>query len=56
MCAHACVYAYGCVCVCVCVDSITMDMMFEETPGDSEGQGSLVYYSPWGCKESHMTQ
>ena len=33
-----------------------MDMMFEETPGDSEGQGSLVYYSPWGCKESHMTE
>ena len=42
--------------MCVCVDSITMDMMFEETPGDSEGQGSLVYYSPWGCKESHMTE
>ena len=25
---------------------------FEQTPGDSEGQGSLVYCSPWGCKES----
>ena len=24
---------------------------FEETPGDSEGQGSLVYCSPWGCKD-----
>jgi len=33
-----------------------MDMMFEETLGDSEGQGSLVYYSPWGCKESDMTE
>ena len=25
---------------------------FEQTPGDSEGQGSLVCFSPWGCKES----
>ena len=24
---------------------------FEQTPGDSEGQGSLVCYSPWGHKE-----
>ena len=24
----------------------------EQTPGDSEGQGSLVRYSPWGRKES----
>ena len=23
---------------------------FEQTPGDSEGQGSLACYSPWGCK------
>ena len=28
---------------------------FEPTPGDSEGQGSLVRCSPWGCKESDMT-
>ena len=28
---------------------------FEETQGDSEGQGSLVCYSSWGCKESDMT-
>ena len=27
----------------------------EQTLGDSEGQGSLVYYSPWSCKESDMT-
>ena len=27
----------------------------EQTPGDSEGQGSLVFCSPWGCKESDMT-
>ena len=28
---------------------------FEQTPGDSEGQGSLVFYSPWTCKESDTT-
>ena len=25
---------------------------FEQTSGDSEGQGSLACCSPWGCKES----
>ena len=25
--------------------------VFEQTLGDSEGQGSLVCYSPWGHKE-----
>ena len=25
---------------------------FEQAQGDSEGQGSLVCYSQWGCKES----
>ena len=29
---------------------------FEQTPGDSEGQGSLVYCRPWGRKESDMTE
>ena len=28
---------------------------FEQTPGDSEGQGSLASCSPWGRKESDMT-
>ena len=28
---------------------------FEQTLGDSEGQGSLACYSLWGCKESDMT-
>ena len=28
----------------------------EQTLGDSEGQGSLARCSPWGCKESDMTQ
>ena len=25
-------------------------------PGKSHGQRSLVGYSPWGCKESDMTE
>jgi len=29
---------------------------FEQTPGDTEGQGSLACCSPWGCKESDMTE
>ena len=39
------------------LDSITdsMDMSFEQTLGDSEGQGSLACCSPWGCKERDMT-
>ena len=28
---------------------------FEQTQGDSEGQGSLVFHSPWGCKELDVT-
>ena len=28
---------------------------FEQTPGDGEGQGSLLCCSPWGHKESEMT-
>ena len=28
----------------------------EQTPGDSEGQGSLAFCSPWGCKELAMTE
>ena len=34
----------------------SMDMNLEQTPGDSEGQGSLVCCSPWDCKESDTTQ
>ena len=29
---------------------------FEQTLGDSEGQGSMACCSSWGCKESDMTQ
>ena len=29
---------------------------FEQTPGDGEGQGSLVCCSPWGRKESDTTE
>ena len=28
----------------------------EQTPGDGEEQGSLAHCSPWGHKESDMTQ
>ena len=28
----------------------------EQTPGDTEGQGSLACCSPWGCKELDMTE
>ena len=40
------------------MDSITdsMDMKFEQIPGDSEGQGSLACCSPWGHKESDTTE
>ena len=29
---------------------------FEQTPRDSEGQGSLACCSPWGCKQSSVTE
>ena len=29
---------------------------FEETQGVSDGQGCLACCSPWGCKESDMTE
>ena len=29
---------------------------FQQTQGASEGQGSLMCYSPWGCKESDTTE
>ena len=29
---------------------------FEQAPGDGEGQGSLWCCSPWGCKESDVTE
>ena len=30
--------------------------VLEQIPGDSEEQGSLGCCSPWGCKESDMTE
>ena len=40
------------------LDGITdsMDMSLSEPPGVGDGQGSLVYCSPWGHKESHTTE
>ena len=32
------------------------DMEFEQTPGDSERQGSLACCSPWGYKELDTTE
>ena len=29
---------------------------FEQTPGDTEEQGSLVCFSPWGLKELDTTE
>ena len=29
---------------------------FEQVPRDGKRQGSLVCYSPWGCKELGMTE
>ena len=38
------------------LDGITDSMdEYDKTSGYSEGQGSMVYYSPWGVKESDMT-
>ena len=38
------------------LDSITksMDMSLSKL-GDSEGQGKLAYFNPWGCKELDTT-
>ena len=35
-----------------------IDLMdeFQQAPGVGDGQGSLACYSPWGCKESDMTE
>ena len=29
---------------------------FDQVPGVSDGQGGLPCCSPWGCKESDMTE
>ena len=29
---------------------------FGQAPGDGERQGSLVYCSPWGCKELNVSE
>ena len=35
------------------LDGITNSMEFEQTPGDSEGQGNLACCSPWGRRVGH---
>ena len=34
----------------------TAGLEFEQAPGVGDRQGSLVCCSPWGCKESEMTE
>ena len=29
---------------------------FEQAPGIGDGQGSLVWCSPWGCQELDVTE
>ena len=57
MCVCVCVYI--CVCVCVYIYIYTHTWLhgqeFEQTPGDSERQGSMACYSPWGCIELDTT-
>ena len=36
-------------------DLMDMSLLLEQVPGDSEGQGSLVCCSPWGCREWDVT-
>jgi len=36
------------------LDGITIQREFEQTPGDSEGQGSLACCGPWGLKELEL--
>ena len=38
-----------------CIASLT-GHEFEQAPGIGDGQGSLECCSPWGCKESDMTE
>ena len=48
---------YPCLCVCA-VLSLEKEMATHPVflPGESHGGRSLVGYSPWGCKESDMTE
>ena len=50
----------------MCLPNLTLSLMvrwhhrlngheFEQTLGDSEGQISLAYCSPWGCKETPLS-
>ena len=38
------------------LDGIADSVAMSQALGDGEGQGSLACCSPWGCKESDMTE
>ena len=38
------------------IDDEIVGYELEQTPGDNEGQGSLVCCSPWGLKELDTTE
>ena len=38
------------------LDGIMNSVEFEQAPGVADGQGGLVCCSPWGRKESDMTE
>ena len=56
-----CVYTCVCVCVCVILASRHLERSLEKgmathLAGESHRQKSLEGYSPWGLKESDMTE
>ena len=38
------------------IDSLEKTLMLGKIEGGRRGQGGLVCYSPWGCKESDTTE
>ena len=51
-----CTHTYTYVYLRICLYHRLNRHEFQQTLGDCEGQGSLVYCSPWGCKESDTTE
>ena len=49
-------FDYGHSDQCEVIPHCGFDLHVSKTQGDSEGQGSLVCCSSWGCKESDTTE